>query len=382
MKIVIAPAAFKGSLSPLQATRAIDLGVRSALPSAETVLAPVADGGDGTLEAVQHAQGGTAHEAVVSGPLGRPVRASWALLSDGETGVIEMASASGLSLLKLGERDPMRAGTFGTGELIREALDKGCRRLIVGLGGSATVDGGAGMAQALGVRLLDRKGRPLPKGGGALSQLDRIDLSALDSRVRDCQMLAMYDVSNPLLGPQGAAAVYGPQKGATPDMVRKLEIGLSRLAEVIRRDIGLDIADLPGAGAAGGLGAGLVAFTSAGLVSGVELVLELIGLREKLAGAHLVITGEGALDYQSVYGKAPVGVARMARALRVPVLALAGSLGQGYQVLHQEGVDAAMSIVPGPMSLEEAQLDAYGLLADAAERAIRIIALGGRWTSM
>lgn len=381
VKIVIAPAAFKGSLSPLEAARAIDLGVRSALPQTETVLAPMADGGDGTLEAIQHSRGGAIHDASVSGPLGRTVRARWLLLSDGETGVIEMASASGLSLLQPGDRDPMRASTNGVGELIRDVLDKSCRHLIVGLGGSATVDGGAGVAQALGVGLYDRRGRSLSRGGGALAELEHIDLGGLDDRVGECRIVGAYDVSNPLLGPRGAAAVYGPQKGATPDAVHKLETGLSRLADVIRRDIGLDVAELPGAGAAGGLGAGLVAFLGAQLVSGVDLILKLTGFQEKLSGAHLVITGEGSLDSQSASGKAPVGVARVARDLRVPVLVLAGNLGQGYQALYQEGVDAAMSIVPGPMSLEDAQRDAYGLLADAAERAIRIIALGGRWAS-
>ncbi len=380
MKIVIAPAAFKGSLSPLQAARAIDLGVRSTLPQADTLLVPVADGGDGTLEVIHHVRGGVIHEKTISGPLGRPVRASWALLSDGETGIIEMASASGLALLMPGEQDPMRASTHGVGELIRDALGKGIRKLIIGLGGSATVDGGAGMAQALGVGLLNRKGRPLPRGGGSLSQLDRIDPGGLDPRIRQCKIVAAYDVSNPLLGPNGAPQVYGPQKGATPDMVRKLEDALGRLAETIKHDIGIDVAGLPGAGAAGGLGAGLAAFLGARLVSGTDLVLEEISLRRKLTGAHLVITAEGRLDYQSAYGKAPIGVARTARDLHVPVLALTGGLGEGYRALYLEGVDAVMPIVPGPISLEEAQREAYGLLADAAERAIKIVALGGRWT--
>ena len=379
MKVVIAPAAFKGSLSPLLAARAMDLGVRSTLPQAETVLVPVADGGDGTLEAILHAQGGSTHAARVSGPLGSPVQARLAILSDGETAVVETAEAAGLVLLEPRQRDPLRASTYGLGELIRAALDKGCRRLIVGLGGSATVDGGAGMAQALGVGLYDGKGRPLPRGGGALASLGRIDLTGLDPGVRGCEILGACDVTNPLVGPQGAAQVFGPQKGATAGMVGVLEAGLSRLAEVIKADLGLDVAALPGAGAAGGLGAGLVAFLGGRLVSGVELVLEAVGLRQKLAGAHLVLTGEGILDYQSAYGKAPVGVARMARDLSIPVLALAGTLGEGYETLYQEGIDAVMSIVPGPMSLEEAMGQAYGLLAEATERAIRIVALGGRW---
>lgn len=381
MKIVIAPTAFKGSLSPVEAARAIELGVRSALPQAETILVPVADGGDGTMEAILFARGGTTRESTVTGPAGRPVRAAWAVLPDHDTAVIEMAAAAGLVLLKPGERDPLRTTTYGVGELVRLALDEGCRRIIIGLGGSATVDGGAGLAQALGVSLLDRRGRLLDKGGGALAQLERVDLGGLDPRVQQCRIEAAYDVSNPLLGPEGAAPVYGPQKGATPEKVRRLEEGLSRLAAVIQRDTGLDVAGLPGAGAAGGLGAGLAALLGARLVPGAELVLEMASLRQKLAGAHLVITGEGSLDRQSAFGKAPAVVARQCRDLRIPVLALAGALGPGYQVLYDEGVSAAIPIVPGPMSLEEAQKNSYQLLAEAAERAIRIIALGGRWTT-
>ncbi len=381
MKIVIAPASFKGSLLPLEAARAIELGVRSALPPAETVLAPVADGGDGTLEAILYAQGGNPQEATVTGPLGFPIKASWAVLLNGDTAVIEMAAASGLALLPPGRRDPMHATTYGVGELIRVALDQGCRRIIVGLGGSATVDGGAGMAQALGVGLYDRSGRPLPPGGAALASLARVDLSGLDQRMSECQVAAAYDVANPLLGPDGAARVYGPQKGATAAMVAQLEEGLSRLAEVVKRDLGLNVADLPGAGAAGGLGAGLAAFLGARLISGVEFVLDAVGLRAKLAGAHLAFTGEGTLDYQTAYGKAPAGVARMARELRIPVVALAGSLGRDYQTLYQEGVDAVMSIVPGPMSWEQAMGQAYGLLAQATELAVRMMAVGGRWAS-
>ncbi|MDP2661349.1 MAG: glycerate kinase [Dehalococcoidia bacterium] len=378
MKIVIAPTAFKGSLSPLQASKAIELGVRSAMPEAETILVPVADGGDGTVEAIHHAQGGAILEQMVSGPLGGQVRASWALLSDGMTGVIEMASASGIALLGTHESDPLRATTYGVGELVRDALDKGCERLIIGLGGSATIDGGAGMAQALGVELLDRRGHPLPRGGEALARLDRIYLEGLDPRVKKCHIAAAYDVSNPLLGPQGAAAVFGPQKGASGPMIQRLENALARLAKVIKRDIGLEVGDRPGAGAAGGLGAGLLAFLGASLMPGAELVLETIRLREKLKGADLVIIGEGSLDFQSAYGKAPMGVVKIARDLSIPVLALAGNLGQGQEILFRMGVDAAMSIVPGPMSLGDAQRDAYDLLAGAAERALRMVALGRR----
>ncbi|MDO8691670.1 MAG: glycerate kinase, partial [Dehalococcoidia bacterium] len=348
------------------------------MPEAETVLVPVADGGDGTVEAIHYAMGGAILEITVSGPLGGQVRASWALLSDGVTGIIEMAAASGMALLGTHELDPLRATTYGVGELVRDALDRGCERLIIGLGGSATIDGGAGMAQALGVGLLDRRGYPLPRGGEALARLDRIDMAGLDPRVKKCHIAAAYDVSNPLLGPQGAAAMFGPQKGASGPMIQKLENALSRLAKVIRRDVGLEVEGRPGAGAAGGLGAGLLAFLGASLVPGAELVLEIIRLREKLMGANLVIVGEGSLDYQSAYGKAPMGVVKTARELSIPALALAGNLGPGQEILLRMGVDAAMSIVPGPMSPGDAQRDAYALLAGAAERALRIMALGQR----
>lgn len=361
----------------MEAARAIDLGVRSALPQAETVLVPVADGGDGTIEAILHARGGTLREAMVTGPLGGSIKAPWAVLSDGATGVIEMAAASGLALVSPGRRDPLRATTYGVGELVRAALEGGCRRLIIGLGGSGTVDGGAGMAQALGAGLFDRRGRPLSRGGAALSSLARIDLSGLDSRLRQSKITGACDVANPLLGANGAAQVYGPQKGATPPMVAQLEAGLSRLAEVAKRDLGQDVAALPGAGAAGGLGAGLAAFMGAELVSGTGLVLAMVGMREKLAGASLVITGEGTLDYQTAYGKAPVGVARLARDAGIPAVALAGNLGEGYQALYREGVVAVMSIVPGPMLAEEAVRRARDLLAQATDLAIRMMAAGG-----
>jgi glycerate kinase len=378
MKIVLAPGSFKGSLSCLEAARAMELGVKSVLAQAETVLAPMADGGDGTLEAILFAQGGTIRETQVQDPLGRPVAARWALLADGRTGVIEMAAASGLTLLRPGERDPRRATTFGTGQLIRAALEEGCRRLIIGLGGSATVDGGAGLAQALGVGLYDGKGRALPPGGAGLARLERVDLSGLDPRLTGCSIQAACDVTNPLLGPRGAARVYGPQKGATPAMVEELELALSRLAEVLKRELGVDLAALPGAGAAGGLGAGLAGFLGAELVEGADLVAEAISLAEKLAGAQLVLTGEGSLDLQTTYGKTPAGVARLAKRFHIPVVALAGSLKEGYQAVYDCGIDAVESIAPGPVTLGKAMREAYPLLAEATARALRLVAVGGR----
>ncbi len=378
MKVVIAPQSFKGSISALDAAKAMEEGVRRVLPDVETVLVPVADGGDGTLETLVEATNGEIRSATVTGPIGKPVKAEWGALGDGETAMIEMARTSGLALLSLDERDPLRATTYGLGEVIREALDAGFRSFIVGIGGSATNDAGSGMAQALGVRLLDEAGNDLPPGGAALADLHRIDVSGLDDRAVGAQFSVACDVSNPLTGPEGASAVYGPQKGATPEIVAQLDAALENFAGVVERDIGTSINDVPGSGAAGGLGGGMMAFLDGSLRAGVDIVLDQVGLDEKLAGADLVITGEGQTDFQTVYNKAPIGVAWRARERGIPVVAVSGSLGQGFKDVHVEGIDAVASIVCAPMSLEEASTRAGELIADAVAEAMRFIKVGSR----
>ena len=378
MRIVIAPQTFKGSISALDAARAMREGVRNALPEAETALAPVADGGDGTLETLVEGSGGEIRRVEVCGPLGERRSAEWGAMGDGVTAVVEMARTSGLALVALEERDPLRATTYGLGEAIRAALDDGFRRFVVGIGGSATNDAGAGMAQALGARLLDAAGDELERGGAALADLDRIDLSGIEPRAAEASFLVACDVSNPLTGPEGASAIYGPQKGATPEMVRALDAALVNFAGVARRDLGVEVENLSGAGAAGGLGGGMVAFLNAELRAGVDIVLDTVGLDETLAGADLVITGEGALDYQTVYQKAPVGVAERASKLGIPVIAVAGTLGEGYALTREHGIESAVAIPNGPMSLEEASERAYELIADATERAMRMMKVGAR----
>ena len=284
MKVVISPQSFKGSISALDAAKAMEEGVLRVVSDAETVLVPVADGGDGTLETLVEATGGDIRSATVTGPIGKAVTAEWGALGDGQTAVIEMARTSGLALLSLTERDPLRATTYGLGEVIREALDAGFRSFIVGIGGSATNDGGAGMAQALGVRLLDEAGNNLPLGGAALADLRRIDMSGLNKRAIGARFSVACDVSNPLTGPEGASAVYGPQKGTTPDLVEQLDTALKNFAKVVERDIGTSIDTVPGSGAAGGLGGGMMAFLKGSLRVGVDIVLDQVGLDEKLEG--------------------------------------------------------------------------------------------------
>lgn len=376
MKVVIAPQSFKGSISALDAARAMVEGVLRVVPDAETVLVPVADGGDGTLETLVDATGGEVRTTTVTGPIGKPVTAAWGALGDGQTAVVEMARTSGLALLSLAERDPLHATTFGLGEVLREALDAGFRSFIVGIGGSATNDGGAGMAQALGVRLLDEAGNDLAPGGAALAGLRRIDMSGLDERALEARFSVACDVSNPLTGPEGASAVYGPQKGATPDLVEQLDAALKNLAEVVERDIGTSIEAVPGSGAAGGLGGGMMAFLGGSLRAGVDIVLDHVGLDEKLEGADLVITGEGQIDFQTVYNKAPIGVARRAKRRGIPVLAVCGSLGRGFEDVHAEGIDAVVSILPAPMTLDEASARAGELIADAVAEAMRSMKAG------
>lgn len=376
MKILIAPQAFKGSLGAFEVAKAIETGIKRIVPEAETVLLPMADGGDGTVEALVNATGGKFQQTSVLDPLGRATLATWGVLGDGQTAVIEMAAASGLWLVEPEKRDPLATTTYGTGQLIKAALDKGCRKLVIGLGGSATNDGGAGALQALGVRLSDARGTEISRGGGPLANLASIDETELDRRLQNVQVLIASDVTNPLVGPEGASHVYGPQKGATPRVAEQLDLALRHYGQAIRRHLGVDILDKPGAGAAGGLGGGLMAFLNAEMVPGAELVMQINGIEKHLDGADVVITGEGRIDGQTIYGKAPVALAKAAKRRNLPVIALVGGLGEGYQSVFEHGIDAAIPIVPGPMDLERAMAEAERLLENAAEGMMRLVRVG------
>ncbi len=376
MKIVIAPDSYKGSIYASDAARAMADGVRRVLPDAEVVLVPVADGGDGTLETLVETSGGRIITSDVTGPLGETVSAQWGAMGDGVTAVAEMARTSGLALVSLEDRDPLNATTYGLGEVILEALEAGYRRFILGIGGSATNDAGAGMAQALGVRLLDADGGELPPGGAALARLARIDASGLDPRAAEAEFDVACDVNNPLTGPEGASAVYGPQKGATPEMIEQLDAALSNFAEIVKRDLGADVNDVPGSGAAGGLGGGIMAFLGGRLRPGVDIVLDTVDLASRLDGADLIITGEGCMDFQTVYNKAPIGVARLAGERNIPVIGVSGSLGDGFTDVHDHGIAAAVAITQAPMTLNEATDRVAELIASATEQAVRLIGVG------
>ena len=375
MKIAIVPDSYKGSLTASQAAASIGRGLHRALSNISITEIPMADGGDGTVQAIVDATGGRLLARKVQDPLGRPVRAQFGLTGDGKTAIIEMASASGLTLLTPRERNPMITTTYGTGQLIAAALKLGVRKIIVGIGGSATNDGGTGMARALGVVFKNNRGRRLPEGGGPLRSLGRIDTSQLDARISRTNIEVACDVDNPLTGPKGAARVYSPQKGATPAMVAQLDSGLKNLAKVIKHDLGLDIAKVPGSGAAGGLGAGLMAFLNATLRPGIDIVTDAIQLERRLRGCDLVITGEGRLDGQAVYGKAPIGVARLATRLGIPVIAIGGSLGQDAPKVLREGISAYFSALQEPMDESRLKNEAPRMLADCAEQIGRLIAM-------
>ena len=376
MKIVIAPDSYKGSIYASDAARAMEDGVRRVLPDAEVVLVPVADGGDGTLETLVETSGGRIITSEVTGPLGEPVSAQWGAMGDGVTAVAEMARTSGLALVRLEDRDPLNATTYGLGEVIMEALEAGYRRFILGIGGSATNDAGAGMAQALGVRLLDAAGAELPPGGAALARLAHIDTSGLDPRAAEAEFEVACDVNNPLTGPEGASAVYGPQKGATPEIVEQLDAALANFADVVKRDLGADVDGVPGSGAAGGLGGGIMAFLGGRLRPGVDIVLDTVDLASRLDGADLIITGEGCMDFQTVYNKAPIGVARLAGERNVPVIGVSGSLGDGFTDVHEHGIAAAVAITHAPMTLDEATDRVAELIASATEQAVRLVRVG------
>ncbi|MDR3073530.1 MAG: glycerate kinase [Deltaproteobacteria bacterium] len=377
MLIVIAPDSYKGSLSALAVAKAMRTGAARVFPEARFDLVPIADGGEGTVDALIEATKGTLKTTEVRGPLGAPVAARWGMLGNGETAIIEMASASGLPLLAHEARDAMNACTFGTGELVKTALDAGAKTIILGIGGSATNDGGSGFARALGAKFLDAAGKELRPGGAALAKLASIDVSGLDPRLATTPFRVACDVDNPLCGPRGASAVFGPQKGASPEQVKALDAALAVFAEKAEKATGRKgIAEISGAGAAGGLGAGLLFFANASLMPGVSLVLEATAFDARVKNASLVLTGEGRTDFQTAYGKAPVGVALAAKKYGHPVICISGGLGQGAQDVYAHGVDALSSITPGPLSLEACMADGGGLLEDAAERACRLLAVG------
>ncbi len=371
MKIVIAPQAFKGTLSAGQAADAMAEAARAAYPGADVVRCPVADGGDGTLDALVEATGGAYYTVDTTGPLGEPVTARWGALGGGDTAVVETAQACGLALLPPNVRDPLHATTYGVGSVIRAALDVGYRRIILGIGGSATNDGGAGLATSMGVRLLRADGDPIAPGGAGLLDLAAIDASGLDSRLRDAEIVIATDVTNVLCGPAGAAATFGPQKGASPEDVATLDRALGRMADIARRDLGVDVSGIAGGGAAGGMGAGLAAFLGARIAWGADIVAEAVGLDARLEGAALVVIGEGRLDWQTAYHKAPAVVANRASARGIPVLGVGGSLGPGWRKLYAEGFTALTGMATGAVSLEDAIAHPSERLARATLRGLR-----------
>ncbi|MDD2047848.1 glycerate kinase [Pseudomonas putida] len=372
MKIVIAPDSFKDSLSAEGVADAIARGLAEVWPHAQLLKCPMADGGEGTMEAIIAACGGELRREHVRGPLGEPVQAGWGWLAESRTAIIEMAQASGLQLLSLAQRDACRSSTFGTGQLIAAALDAGARRIILAIGGSATNDAGSGMLRALGLRLLDAHGHSLVEGGLALAQLARLDASGLDPRLAGVQLEVAADVDNPLCGNNGASAIFGPQKGASPEQVQALDQALGHFADHCAQLLGEDVRDFPGCGAAGGMGFAAKAFMQATFRPGIDVVAELAGLEQAVQGADLVITGEGRFDAQTLRGKTPFGVARIARRHGVPVVVIAGTLGEGYEQLYAHGIDAAFALTNGPMSLEQACTQAAPLLHARARDVARL----------
>lgn len=348
----MAPDSFKESMTAKEVCIAMEKGIRTVFPTANFIHVPMADGGEGTVQSLVDATGGQLYEKEVTGPLGQTVIAQYGILGDGVTAAIEMASASGIQLVTKETKDPFITTTYGTGELIRECLDKGIKKIIIGIGGSSTNDGGTGMAAALGAVFLDGDGNSLPQGGGSLNKLAKIDISSLDARLEHVQMIVACDVTNPLCGETGASHVFGPQKGATPEMVLQLDQNLAHYADIVKQQLQKDVRDVPGAGAAGGLGAGLLIFTQATLKKGIEIVIEYTELKAKLAAADYCFTGEGRIDYQTKFGKTPYGVAKAAKEADKTVIAVAGCIGEGFEALYAEGFDAIFGILPGVDELE------------------------------
>ncbi|CAM3827158.1 glycerate kinase [Vibrio aquimaris] len=375
MKIVIAPDSYKESLTAMEVATAIELGFKKVIPEANYIKLPMADGGEGTVQSLVDATNGSILTAKVTGPLGEIVEGFYGLLGEGSTAVIEMAAASGLHLVEPAKRNPMLTTTFGTGELIKQALDSGVTHIILGIGGSATNDGGMGMAQALGARFYDKSGSDLGYGGDALSELARIDLSGLDKRLADVTLEVACDVDNPLCGPKGASHVFGPQKGATPEMAEQLDINLAHFADVIRQTTGIEVINQAGAGAAGGLGAALLGLLNAKLRAGINIVTDFVKLEQEVKDATLVITGEGRIDSQTIYGKTPIGVARIAKQYQLPVIGIAGSVSKDCHVVHKHGIDAVYSVVLGATDLSTALKEAKSNIEITARNIASALAL-------
>lgn len=373
---VLAPDSFKESMSAKRACEAMERGIRKVLPDAKVVQVPMADGGEGTVDALVDGSGGTSVEVTVSGPIPtEKVRTYFGLSADKQTAVIEMAKANGIELLSEEKRNPLITSTYGTGQMIKAALDQGVKKIIIGIGGSVTNDGGAGMAQALGVRLLDKESNELAAGGGALSRLAKIDMTTIDARLADTEVVIASDVTNPMTGPNGASVIFGPQKGATPEMVEELDKNLAHYAEIIKKDLAIDIAKQAGAGAAGGLGAGLLVFAGASMHSGVDLVIELTHLEEEIAHADYVFTGEGGMDFQTKFGKAPYGVAKLAKKYNKPVFACAGYIGEQVEVLYDEGMTAIFGILDKAGSLDAALKSGEANLERTVENIVRVLCI-------
>ncbi|MDE1233865.1 glycerate kinase [Vibrio aestuarianus] len=358
MKIVIAPDSYKESLTAMGVAQAIEDGFKQVLPNAEYVKLPMADGGEGTVQSLVDATNGTIVQHPVTGPLGEVVEGFYGLMGDGETAIIEMAAASGLDLVKPEQRNPLKTTTYGTGELIKAVLDKGVKHIIIGIGGSATNDGGLGMAQSLGIRMLDIDGNELGFGGGELAKLATIDLSNLDPRLSTVHLEVACDVDNPLCGPKGASHVFGPQKGATPEMVELLDANLAHYANIMKQQLNKDVVNMPGAGAAGGLGAALVGLLGAELRPGINIVMDAVDLANVVADADLVITGEGRIDSQTIHGKTPIGVARIAKQYNLPVIGIAGCLSTDCGVVHEYGIDSVFAVVNRSVDLPTALAEA------------------------
>lgn len=374
MKIIIAPDSFKGSVSALDVAKNIEAAVHSVDAAAETVLMPVADGGEGTVDAIASCVPAQIHKVTVCGPMKAEAEAYYATIEDGKTAVIEMAQASGLPMVPVADRNPLLATTYGTGQLMKDALDRGVKKMIIGIGGSATNDGGAGALNALGASFLDENGKPLPLGGGSLAELKTIDLSQFDKRIYDTEIVVACDVTNPLTGPTGASYIYGPQKGATPEMVEELDQALGHFADVSKEVLNEDFSVCPGAGAAGGLGFALLAFCKAKFAAGIDIVLDVCGFEKELQDADLVITGEGRIDGQSVCGKVLYGIGMRAKKQNVPVIAIGGGVKEDSEALLDCGINAMFSIANGPITLEYAMENGPALIRQVVKNIMRVFA--------
>ena len=375
MKFVLAPDSFKESLTAKEVADAMEVGIKKIFKDAECVKVPMADGGEGTVQSLVDATDGKIYEVVVTGPLGNKVNAKYGILGDGQTAVIEMAEASGIHYVKKEDRNPLITTTFGTGELIKSALDKGVKKIIIGIGGSATNDGGAGMLQALGAKLLDKDNKEIPFGGGGLSELVKINLDDFDKRIKEVEIEVACDVSNTLTGKEGASAVFGPQKGATEEFIKILDENLHHYADIVNKTIGKDMENQKGSGAAGGLGFALLAFCDGKLNRGIDIVIKYADLSEKMKGASYVITGEGSIDSQTKFGKTPFGVSQVAKQYDIPVIGIAGNVGEGIDELYDLGFDSILSIMPGVMTLDKALSNAKENIENTLENVARLLSI-------